>query len=204
MGIERSFQAIPGGCNLIERARTQYDLGESLSLVGYYFKRGEGANRGPMTPIGVELDGIVREMIAADPGLAARNHYVDKRWDQIHFLLSGKYRGEPAESQDALFDIAIEGENLIAAHVCGGQGIPLRYTSPQTVKAVAGAFENIDVESLKRRYNLATMEERGIYKAFAGRESEEDWGYLRSLILELRAFYLDAAKCRNGVLVSTD
>jgi hypothetical protein len=204
MGLERSYQAIPGDSDLVQRARVEPCLGEWLSLVCIWFRQGSNPYAGPSSPESLELRQIVQQLVAAEPELARRNYDLDKRWDQIHYLLSGRCRGERMETDDALFDVAIEGEGKIADHVCGSQGVPVRYTSPGKVADVAEAMQRIDLEILKQHYDLAMMEQKGIYKAFAGRESEDDWEYLSKLVRGLSAFYLDAAVHGNGVLVCTD
>ena len=204
MGIERSFQTIPESSNLLVWARTERELGKILFLAPWYFKQGSRPSLGPTTPASEAMHRFVRDLVAADPGLTTQNYYVDRRWDQIHYLLSGKYRGGAVGPDDALFDVSIEGDALIAEHVRGGQGYPLRYTSPQLVAAVASAFERINIDSLRANYDLAVMEARSVYKAFAGRETQEDWEYLSTLIRGLRAFYLNAARTGSGVLVCTD
>src|SRR3954468_21041730 len=143
MGVERSFQAIPASSDLLERARNELGIGELLTLVRYYFRQGLSPETGPLSPYSLELQQIVRGLVAAEPDLATRNHYFDRRWDQIHYLLSATYRGQRMESDDALFDVAVEGETAIAEHVRGGQGILVRYTSPEMVTEVANAFQRV-------------------------------------------------------------
>jgi hypothetical protein len=204
MGLERSYQAIPADSGLIQRARFEPKIGELLSLVCLWFRQGLSPYSGPVSPESLELHQIVQRLVAAEPELARRNHDLDKRWDQIHYLLSARCRGQRMETDDALFDVAVEGEAKIADHVCGSQGVPVRYTSPGKVADVANALQRIDLDILKQHYSLAAMEQMGIYKAFAGRESDDDWEYLSKLVRGLSDFYLDAATHGNGVLVCTD
>jgi hypothetical protein len=204
MGMERSYQAIPASCDLIERARNERELGEMLSLSCFYFRKSSEQHYGPPTTASVEFLRIIRALVAADPALSTRNHYLDRLWDQVRYLLSAKYRDEPATANDDLLDMAVAGEATIAEHVCGTQGYPVRYTSPNRVTEIAKALEQLDVDFLKRHYDLAAMERVGIYKAFAGRDSDEDWDCLGRLIVDLRRFYIDAAKHGDGVLVCTD
>ena len=103
-----------------------------------------------------------------------------------------------------MLDAAVEGEAAIAPHVMGSQGFPLRYSSAEMVRRIDGVLARLDVESLRRHYDLDAMEARGVYKAFAGRESAEDWECLKSLIGELKTFYADAARAGDSVLVKTD
>jgi hypothetical protein len=204
MGLERLFQAIPAHSTLIETAKTDHELGEILGLACLFFQDISRAADGPPSPARERLGREVSALLAQDPALATRNVDVDKRWDQLHFLLSASRRGEHAAHQDALFDLAIQGEATIADHVLGSQGYALRYTSPSMVASVAEAFAPLDVAALHRHYDLAAMEAQGVYKAFAGRESPEDWRYLSMLIEKLRLFYLDAACAEYAVLVHTD
>lgn len=204
MGVERSFQALPAEQRLIELAGTNADLGEIFSIAFTYFRAAGGPPRGPSSPASKTLNRAVCELLTCDPGLATRNCYIDRRWDQIHYLLSASRRGSRSEPDDAVFDIALGGEATIAFHVIGAQGFPVRHTSPAMVAQIDSLLARLEVQSLRRYYDLAAMEAQGVYKAFAGRESPEDWQFLKGLIRELQAFYADAARARNSVLVLTD
>jgi hypothetical protein len=204
LGLERLFQAIPADSTLVETAKADHELGEILGLACLFFQDISRGAEGPPSPARERLGREVSALLAQDPALATQNVDVDKRWDQLHFLLSASRRGEHVAHQDALFDMAIQGEAPIADHVLGSQGYPLRYTSPSVVASVAEAFEPLDVAALHQHYDLVAMEARGVYKAFAGRDSPDDWRYLSTLIEKLRAFYLSAARMKNAVLVHTD
>jgi hypothetical protein len=204
MGFERAFQSLPVDHRLIERARDGRESGEALCLAPHFFHEHGRPSPGPASPASQALLRAVRELLARDTGLATRNCFLDKRWDQIHYLLSARYRGRPPEPDDAFLDVAIEGEAPIAEHVVGTQGFPIRHTSDGTVTRIADVLARLDVESLRRHYDLAAMEERGIYKAFAGRESDADWQYLATLVRELQTFYAAAASAGDCVLVLTD
>lgn len=204
MGVERSYQAIPAGSDLLERARTEPDIGELLAMAPFYFRRGMSPETGPSSPASLELRRLIHRLVEAEPGLTTRNQYLDRRWDQIHYLLSATRRGQRAEPDDALFDVALSGETAIDERVRGAQGMLVRYTSPKGAIEVANAFQRVELATLRGHYVLEAMEQAGVYKAFAGRASEDDWQYLKGLMLGLRAFYLDVAMHGDGVLVCTD
>jgi hypothetical protein len=185
-------------------ARADRDLGGTLQIALTYFREAGGPHRGPSARDTEWLLQAVREWLAHDPGLATRNCYIDKRWDQIHYLLSARRRGGPPEPDDVVLDAAIEGEATIESHVVASQGFPLRHTSPAMVARIDGLLARLDVKSLRRHYDLSAMEAQGVYKAFAGPESPEDWQYLTTLIGELQTFYAAAALAGNSVLVVTD
>jgi len=204
MGIERSYQAIPANSDLLDRARANIELGELLSSARFYFADGLHEQKGPTWPPSLELGRLIRALVVADPGLIVRGHYLEKSWGQVHRLLSATYRGEVAGPDDELIDVAMIGEAIIAEHVVGSQGVPVRYTRPAAVSAVAEALLRVKPDTLRRHYDLSAMEAQGVYKAFAGRESEEHWAYLRELVVGLQKFYQEAARFGDGVLVCTD
>lgn len=204
MGFERTYQAIPADCGLIERVRDDPDLAAAFQFLPNYFAEGGAAEAGPPWPAEAELQQAVRVLLAPDAGLSGRHLYLDRRWDQVHYLLSANRRGQPGGPADAWFDVAVEGESGIAEHVSGSQGCPIRVTPPAAVNEVAAALGPVTADLLRPHYDLFAMEAAGVYKAVAGRASETDWSYLSSLIVGLRAFYLDAAAHGYAALVVTD
>ncbi|WPB80034.1 DUF1877 family protein [Archangium violaceum] len=206
MGLDRIYQAIPATAGLIERAREDAALGEWLGLVPSWFRKGPGGALAPGKPDPGELElwQRVRALLEQQPGLEERNCDLGRSWDQLHYVLSAHRRGEPGSETDALLDMAVRGESLIAEHVRSGQGVPVRYTPPERVAELARVLTPMTWESLEKQCVPDRMEAAGVYKFFASHASEQEWTWLREYFHRFRAFYLTAAEHGNTVLVCTD
>jgi hypothetical protein len=130
--------------------------------------------------------------------------WLDRVWDVLHHLLSANRRDEAGTADDALMDAAIRGEGLISEHVRGGQGVPLRYTPPETVKRIAHLLELLPFNELVRQGHPKLMADTHVYRHPAGFSEEELRECLSPYFETLRAFYRAAASHGDGVLVSLD
>jgi hypothetical protein len=206
MGLDRVYQAIPVTSGLVERAREDETLGEWLGLVPFWFRKGLGGGLSPGTPEPGELElwQRVRALLEQQPGLEARNCDLERRWDELHYVLSAHRRGEPGTATDALLDVAVRGESLIAKHVRSGQGVPVRHTPPERVAEIARVLAPMTWASLERHCVPDRMEAARVYKFFADRADEREWIWLRESFDRFRAFYLAAAEHGDAVLVCTD
>jgi hypothetical protein len=199
MGLDCTYQALPGGCELLERAQRDAGFGELLSLVPWRAERLERWRRDG--GVSAEFAEEVRLLCQRHPGLEQRCHTVDRDWDALHYLLSEARR---AGSGDDWSGNLIRGAGVIAEHLRAGQGVPLRYSGPETVKALFERLERVSEAELRQSYEPERMEERAVYKFWANRADAQTWPLLWERFEGLRAFFRQVADKGEGVLVLLD
>jgi hypothetical protein len=194
MGLDMSYQAIPGKCDLIDRARNDPAIGELLWLLPSMFRRGVGLVKGRPEPDPLRRE--FAELPKRYPGMERWNFDLDRSWDELHYLLSATRRAEPAGEEDRLLDKAVRGVNgELADHVC--------YVTPGEVELIGLVLEPMSSESLRVHYVPEKMEQRNVYKFWADRAEEFSLSAARHFD-GFRAFYLDAARRGDGVIVCLD
>lgn len=202
MGVEKSFQAIPGNCDLIQRAREDADVGSLLGYVPIWIRDGLPHARYAGWPEAERFAGMLRTLIEMNPGLEKRNCHLDRRWDILHFLLSANRRRERGGEIDAYVDLALNGAEIIGGQVRGTQGVPVRYTNPSQVELIAAALTSMTKRQMKKYNNPARMQAHAVYKAFGN--SPHRWQTLCEDFAALRGLYVVAAEHGEGVIVCLD
>lgn len=118
---------------------------------------------------------------------------IDKSWHGIHFLLTGSaWGGKPPLSN------AVNGGKEFGPDL--GYG-PARFLTPDQVKEVAAALDEITKETLRARFNPKAMTEAEIY-SWHEDEGEEGLEYFLHYYDEVRAYFQQAARKGNGMLLS--
>lgn len=205
MGLEMRYQAIPAESGLIELAREDVRIGESLCMLPVWFGSedggpapgGEGERENPL------WDWCCR-LVAQYPELPFRRCNLGRRWDKVHYLLSATRRGEPGTDADLAIDRAFGAGELIADHVRATQGIPVRYLPPAVVREIAQLIEPIDHNVLAAQYDPERMEAAGVYKLSAEQADEAEWRWIVASFEDLRQFLLAAAAAGDGAIVCLD
>jgi hypothetical protein len=119
---------------------------------------------------------------------------IDKSWHGIHFLLTGQ-----SEGGNPPYSLAILG----GKEVPDPEGLmsfgPALKVSSEEVREVAEALATISAHDLLARYDAVQIVRHEIYAA--GQDAQEDREYFSHFYEKVRAFYGDAAKKGNGMLV---
>lgn len=132
------------------------------------------------------------------------NCWLDRWWDVLHYLLSATRRGERGSEADAVMDRAFETGEVIAEHVCGAQGVPVRWLSPEVVGEIVRVVEGVGRSELKRWYEPGRMESRGVYKFWADRGGEEHFERAVGYFERFRWFFVEVGGSGDGVVVCVD
>lgn len=206
MGLDASYQALPAGSPLLELARRNIGVGEWLSSFTRLLRdpREDALAPGGLDPAELQLLEAVKDLLRTRPDLATHQVSLDRRWDHLLFVLSERRRDAPGTEDDSLAAIAIEGEAKIAPHVVAGQGVPLRYTRPETVERIARMLESVRLDSLREHFTFEKLRQAAVYKCPHADRIDEGWQWLRERFELFRAFYVTAAKHGDGVLVFVD
>lgn len=124
---------------------------------------------------------------------------LDKMWDALHFLLTGKSASEPIEND--LISEAIVGQFNIS-----GEEIEeyISGTRADRVKEIAVALQKIDFEKYIEKFNMVDFAKNDIYPNIWEYEDEADEikNDLRASFKSLREFYVRMAEKEYAVLVS--
>ena len=116
---------------------------------------------------------------------------IDKMWDALHFLLTGKSASEPIE--DDLISEAIVGQfNISEEDFISG-------TKADRVKEIARALQEIDFETYLDKFDMSAFSQNDIYPNIWGYEDEADEikDDLRNSFENLKKFYEKMAALRN-------
>ena len=124
---------------------------------------------------------------------------IDKMWDALHFLLTGKSACEPIEndpiSEAIVGQFNISGED-IEEFVSG--------TLAERVKVIAEALQGLDFNIYAEKFNMRSFAEHDIYPNIWSYEdeAEEILDDMRGCFEGLKQFYLRMAEKGAAVLVS--
>ncbi len=122
---------------------------------------------------------------------------VDKSWEAIFFILTGKSIAT-GEEADTPLCWTLSGPQEIDPDQDLGYG-PATYTSVQQTKEINQELNKLSLEELKARYNSKLMMELGIYPE--AWEHEESLSYLMENIVSLKEFYNNAARDNQAVIL---
>ena len=124
---------------------------------------------------------------------------IDKMWDALHFLLTGKSAGEPIK--DNLISEAIVGQFNIS-----GEEIEefISGTKTDRVKEIAKALQELDFETYIDKFAMSAFRQNDIYPDIWEYEEEADdiKEDLRISFESLKKFYEKMAAQESAVLVS--
>lgn len=93
---------------------------------------------------------------------------IDKMWDGLHFLLTGKSASEPIENNklsEAVIGTSIFDEN---------KDDFLAYIKSEELAAIIDAMENIEIDELLGKYNMDNFKKAKIYPNIWEKEDEAD------------------------------
>lgn len=125
---------------------------------------------------------------------------LDKSWDGINYILTGKrlgeFRNQPDELQRAFFSFQIIDEEQDL-----GYG-PAQYLTSKQVKETYSALEKITDEVLRSKINGVEMNNIGIYpQIWTEPESQE---FLMDSFNDLKAFYKIASENNQAIITFLD
>ena len=124
---------------------------------------------------------------------------IDKMWDALHFLLTGKSAGESIK--DNLISEAIVGQFNIS-----GEEIEefVSGTKSDRVKEIAKALQELDFETYIDKFDMNAFRQNDIYPNIWEYEDEADdiKDDLRTSFESLKKFYEKMAAQESAVLVS--
>lgn len=122
---------------------------------------------------------------------------VDKSWEGLFFLLTGKSLATADEASTPLVWTLVA-PNYIDPDQEIGYG-PAAYTTVEQTKEVSQALDKISADDLRSNYNGKTMMEMGIYPEVWG--DTESLEYLLDNFHLLRDFYAKAALENQAVIM---
>jgi hypothetical protein len=196
MGFETWYQAIPENTELLRRAVEDAQFGEFFTFPSWF---ASGGAPDPMWPDATEYLGELRALLAAHPGLQLRRLTLDRYHDMVQYLLSPARRRETEERD--LGGLAVRGESLLAEHLRGCQGFPIRFVSAARVSEISNWLQQLTEEALRQAYLPKAMEAAAVYK-FS--EESAELAVILTYVNALIGFYEQAAEHGEAVLVFTD
>jgi hypothetical protein len=117
---------------------------------------------------------------------------LDKTWEALHFLLSGKSIAETSmnETPNSVLETVIFSPQLIDKDQDLGFG-PASFNNPVQVKEIFKKLNELDLVELEQKYNGQLLNDSGVYpEVWIEQESKE---YLFDNLKSLISFYKEAA-----------
>lgn len=141
----------------------------------------------------------VRELVQSEAALysalageqSSDRLFLEKSWHGIHWLLA-----KSASSTDQPLSKLIMGGTPVGIQLPYGQA---RLHTVAEVKKFAALLEHVDVDVIAKNYDVEAMDAAHIYPEGWGDEPD-NLNILKSFFVELRAFYIKAAKDGKAVL----
>jgi hypothetical protein len=122
---------------------------------------------------------------------------VDKAWDGIFFLLTGKSSNDFDMVEGPLKWIVFPANEMDS----GYEGSPYFYSTINETQEVTDAFNKISNEEFKSRYDSKALTENDVYPEIWD-EGDEALDYLFQNYINLKNFYNQAASENQAVIVS--
>lgn len=120
---------------------------------------------------------------------------IDKSWDGIIFLLTGKGF---QDNDDSLMRVLFSGQ-LIDEEQDMGVG-PAHYLTPNEVKEIHSQISTVRVEDLKEKYNPIKMDELEVYPNIWKRDADYGFEYLSRYFLDLQRIYAEASQNNEAII----
>lgn len=124
---------------------------------------------------------------------------LDKMWDALHFLLTGKSTDNPLENDPI-------SESIVGQFNISGEEIEefISGTRADRVKEIAAALQKIDFETYLEKFNMSDFAKNDIYPDIWKNKEDADElkDELRDSFENLRTFYMRMAEKDCAVLVS--
>ncbi|MFT3823573.1 MAG: YfbM family protein [Chitinophagaceae bacterium] len=122
---------------------------------------------------------------------------LDKSWDAINFMLTGKTLEEIADAEPPLGMVLFSGQAIDEEQDLGYG--PAQYLTPEQVKEVDYVLSNISRDEFCSRYAAGTLNELGVYPE-SWTDEEDILTYLADNFESLKGFYADAASEDEAVI----
>lgn len=120
---------------------------------------------------------------------------IDKSWDGIIFLLTGK---SFQDNDDSLMRVLFSGQ-LIDEEQDMGVG-PAHYLTPNEVKEIYSQISTVRVEDLKEKYNPIKMDELEVYPNIWKRDDDYGFDYLSRYFLDVQRIYAEASQNNEAII----
>jgi hypothetical protein len=165
----------------------------------WIFAAGGHCDRPPLDKMHDEFCEAVKQMNAEHPGISSRVFTLDRWYDIIHYLLSETRRQSEFDAEaDDRGTRAIRGTRTLPRHLRGGQGHPIRYSSPEEVAEIAIWMGSLTLDYLRFFYDPEQMRNR-VYK-FGSDDPDWEWEIIGQYFRDFKMFYEEVAMRDEAVL----
>ncbi|MEN9359340.1 MAG: hypothetical protein RL095_875 [Verrucomicrobiota bacterium] len=118
--------------------------------------------------------------------------YIDKAWDGVHFLLTGKSTKESVDDTHPLA-FMLRGTSFKRQDIAA-------LLSVEEVQEIHKAFIDIDPERLYELADPADFKAKDLYPSIWDEPKEECIGYVTNALVEVKSFFEHAAGRRQAVI----
>ncbi|RYG62322.1 DUF1877 family protein [bacterium] len=204
MGIDIYYQAMPEGCDLLERSRRDPEFGELLQFFDTLaVETDANIEQRRFEPVRREFVAAARELLRKHPNLEKRHLDAGRRdWDKLHYLLSPGSRKEIFESDGDWPTLALFGTEIIHPQALTTCGFPIRYSTPIQAKRYLERLTSVSEAALHLQWNPEVMRQAAVYKSNG--DDQESFQPVLESFHELIAFYEEAISHNEGVLIYKD
>lgn len=200
MGLDISYQAMPEGCTLLERARHEPKFGAYLEFFNSYaFNSQQALARSADDPVVVEFVAEAKQVAEHYKGIEDRRLYLGRRWDILYYVLSENRRRSKKKDCSDWVEQAIFGGEVLNQATQTTIGFPIRYLPPIEVWYIAEILKDTNLELFRCHWNPRAMAEASVYKIHA-EDGDEEFEWVKQDFEKLKVFYAQVAQHHEGVL----
>ena len=147
--------------------------------------------------LGSDIEDVADEIFEMEEEDAAELIDIDKSWDGLHFILTGKSATEPIEG-DALSE-AIAGMKMFDEE----SEEFIAYTTHNRLQEIVKALEAVDTEKLKQEFNPSTLLKNDVYPNIWKDEDKDGlFDYLIDGYKAILSLYKEAVSKNMNIVVS--
>jgi len=197
------LQAVPATCRLLAEALVNSGLADVWAARDFGFDEYRDGYGGPHPADDLMFE-LIHEVIARHPGIGKRKLELDRRYDQLFYVLSAERRGDKIDDvkREQLLGLALRG---VPSGLFGGvQGFGAGWVSPEATQEISTTLATVTTDELTRNFQPAAMEEAGVYKFWADRVTPQTLPTIFADFAALRAFYVVVAEHGDGVIIARD
>ena len=125
------------------------------------------------------------------------NLYIDKAWDGVHFLLTGKSTSESVDDSHPLA-FMLRGVSFSSLRH------PAALLNIEQVQSIHQAFALINPEQCYELADPADFKAKDLYPSIWDEPKEECIGYVTNALAEVKSFFAQAAERQRAVIYTLD
>lgn len=149
----------------------------------------------------VLLAKLLDEIMVAYPGIEMRHCELDRRYEILEWPL---VRCAGDDNERLLADHAVYGERRVTPTATSGQGVPIKFNSPERAQQIHQWLSSVTLADLRRNFDPIKMSEAALYKWHEEDDPDETFQRIVHDFEALKQFYSEVVAHSECVLIKMD